>query len=166
MNEDNEKGGRHCLFCKATKGATQLTSEFEYETIRRMNPIVLAYIGDATYEQKVRLEMIRRYPNQKIHELHKKAVSFAKAKSQADIVHALRAAELLSEEEWYFVKRGRNTQSMPPKNADVNDYRYATGFEAMIGYLFLSGREDRLERILHFAFERILGARSADGSEQ
>lgn len=124
--------------------------------IRAMNPIVLAYIGDATYEQRVRYKLILNYPNEKIHVLHKKSVSFAKAKSQAAVLHALRERDLLSEEEWYFVKRGRNAQSIAPKNADMVDYRYATGFEAMIGYLALLGDEERIEEIVNFAFGIIL----------
>lgn len=125
--------------------------------IRGMNPVVLAYIGDATYEQKVRRRIIMLYPNEKIRSLHKKGVAFAQAKSQAKIVREMRARDMLSEEEWYFVKRGRNTQSAAPKNADVTDYRYATGFETMIGYLVLSGEDERIDRIVDFAFERILG---------
>ncbi len=122
-----------------------------------MNPIVLAYIGDATYEQRVRKELILRYPKEKINLLHKKAVSFAKASSQAKVLHHLRAQEWLTEEEWYFAKRGRNTQSIPPKNADVTDYRYATGFETMVGYLALSSQEERLDELVQRAFEIILG---------
>ncbi|MDO5062035.1 MAG: ribonuclease III domain-containing protein [Peptostreptococcaceae bacterium] len=128
----------------------------EIGQIRAMSPIVLAYIGDATYEQKVRRRLIMLYPNDKINELHKKAVSFAQAKSQAKIVQALREKEMLTEEEWYFVKRGRNAQSIPPKNANVVDYRYATGFEALIGYLALCGEEERIDQIVDLAFEMIL----------
>ncbi len=122
-----------------------------------MNPIVLAYIGDATYEQKVRYQIVTKFPNEKINALHKKAVSFAKAESQAKVLHAMKEKEMLTEEEWYFVKRGRNAQSIPPKNANVVDYRYSTGFEAMIGYLALSGNIERIEQIVDFAFGIILG---------
>ena len=125
-------------------------------TIRAMNPIVLAYIGDATYEQRVRKQLILHYPKEKINALHKKAVSFAKAASQAKVLHMLRERGWLTEEEWYFAKRGRNTQSIPPKNADVSDYRYATGFEAMVGYLALSSQEERLDELIELAFEIIL----------
>lgn len=129
----------------------------EIGQIRAMSPIVLAYIGDATYEQKVRRRLIMRYPNDKINELHKRAVAFAKAKSQARIVQELREKGSLTEEEWYFVKRGRNARSIPPKNADVVDYRYATGFEAMIGYLALLGAQERIEEIVDYAFGMISG---------
>lgn len=121
--------------------------------IRNMSPIVLAYIGDSTYEQRVRLKLINLFPNEKINVLHKKAVAFAKASSQAKVVHFLREKEILTDEELYFVKRGRNTQSSVPKNADIADYRYATGFEAMIGYLVLGGHMQRVDEIVEFAFE-------------
>lgn len=123
--------------------------------ITAMNPLVLAFIGDATYERKIRLSIIKRNPNDKIRDIHKKVVEFAKAKSQSKIIKALQERELLTEEEWYFVKRGRNTHSMAPKNADVTDYRYATGFETMIGYLELAGNKKRIDEIIEFALDII-----------
>lgn len=123
-----------------------------YNQIVAMSPIVLAYIGDATYEQMVRKRIVMEFPNEKINALHRRGVSFAKAQSQAKVVQHLRENELLTEQEWYFIKRGRNSFSAPPKNAQVTDYRYATGFEAMMGYLELSGQRERLEEIVQIAF--------------
>lgn len=117
-----------------------------------MNPIVLAYIGDGTYELLVRKKMVENYPNDKIQSLHKKTVSFAKAASQAKIVRSLREAGFFTEQEWAWVKRGRNQQSIPPKNADMSEYRYATGFETLIGFLDLSGHRERIEEIVEAAF--------------
>ncbi|NCB71881.1 MAG: Mini-ribonuclease 3, partial [Clostridia bacterium] len=99
--------------------------------ISAMNPIVLAYIGDGIYELLVRKKMVENYPNDKIQSLHKKTVSFAKASSQAKVVRTLREEDFFTEEEWAWVKRGRNQQSIPPKNAVMSEYRYATGFETL-----------------------------------
>ncbi len=120
-----------------------------------MNPIVLAYIGDGTYELMVRKKIVEIYPNDKIQSMHKKTVAFAKAASQAKIVRTLREQEFFTEEEWNWVKRGRNQQSIPPKNAVMSEYRYATGFETLIGYLELSGQTSRIEAIVEKAFEII-----------
>lgn len=120
-----------------------------------MNPIVLAYIGDGAYELLVRKKMVERYPNDKIQSLHKKTVAFAKAASQAKIVRTLREQDFFSEEEWNWVKRGRNQQSIPPKNAVMSEYRYATGFETLIGFLELSEQKHRIEEIVDRAFEII-----------
>lgn len=120
-----------------------------------MNPIVLAYIGDGAYELLVRKKMVERYPNDKIQSLHKKTVAFAKAASQAKIVRTLREKDFFSEEEWSWVKRGRNQQSIPPKNAVMSEYRYATGFETLIGFLELSEQKYRIEEIVDRAFEII-----------
>lgn len=117
-----------------------------------MNPIVLAYIGDGTYELMVRKKIVEIYPNDKIQSMHKKTVAFAKAASQAKIVRTLREQEFFTEEEWNWVKRGRNQQSIPPKNAVMSEYRYATGFETLIGYLELSGQTSRIEAIVEKAF--------------
>lgn len=128
-------------------------------TLSAMNPLVLAYIGDATYEKEVRKRMIAQHPNDKINQLHRRTVAFSKAASQSHVVNALKEAARLTEREWYFVKRGRNTQSAVPKNANVTDYRYATGFEAMVGYLELSGQQARIAEIVDFAVELIAGER-------
>lgn len=123
--------------------------------ISAMNPIVLAYIGDGTYELLVRKKMVENYPNDKIQSLHKKTVGFAKASSQAKIVRSLREDGFFTEEEWMWIKRGRNQQSIPPKNAVMSEYRYATGFETLIGFLDLSGLRERIEEIVEHAFKII-----------
>lgn len=120
-----------------------------------MNPIVLAYIGDGAYELLVRKKIVDMYPNDKIQSMHKKTVAFAKASSQAKVVRALREQGFFTEEEWSWVKRGRNQQSIPPKNAVMSEYRYATGFETLIGFLELSLQKERIEEIVDKAFELI-----------
>ena len=117
---------------------------------REYSPLVLAYIGDSVYETYVRTRLVAR-ANTQVNNLHKTTINYVKAKAQSDIMKAL-LGQLTEEEEWVF-KRGRNAKSATvPKDADVGEYRYATGFEALIGYLYLSGNIDRLYELLQFAF--------------
>ena len=86
--------------------------------------------------------------------IHVKAIGYVKAKSQALIMHEI--GEFLNEEEEAIYKRGRNAKSPTvPKNADVRDYRMATGFEALIGYLYLIGNKERLKFIFDKSTEII-----------
>ena len=155
--EKNIKGSPsvHSAYMEPVK---KTKAEDIYGAIASMNPLVLAYIGDVTYEKEVRKRVVAENPNDKINIIHKKTVEFSKAISQSKVVNALKEAELLTDKEWYFVKRGRNTQSAAPKNASVTDYRYATGFETMIGYLDLSGQQKRIDSIIDFAFGLVNGA--------
>jgi ribonuclease-3 family protein len=119
----------------------------------QMGSLVLAYMGDAVLEMKIRQHLIACGVG-KPHELQKKAVSYVSAKAQAFIVKSL--WDQLDEEEQRIIKRGRNTRSHTmPKNASVSDYRLSTGFEALLGYLYLSGQQDRLEEILNQAVHAI-----------
>ena len=114
--------------------------------IRMLNPLVLAYIGDSVYDTFVRTLLISRGYGQ-VSKLHKMSIGFVKAKAQADILE--RITEMLTPEEQDIVRRGRNTKSSTvPKNADISDYRYATGFEALIGFLYLTGQIDRLMEVI------------------
>ncbi|SHK50934.1 Mini-ribonuclease 3 [Tepidibacter formicigenes] len=128
----------------------------ENKEVRNMSPLVLAYMGDAIYEVYVRDYLIKKYGMCKVKDLHKRAISFVKAKSQALAV--LYLEENLSEEEMYIVRRGRNQKSNTvPKNADIKDYRYATGFEALIGYLHLSNQKEKMEIIIDKTIKFIEG---------
>ena len=92
--------------------------------------------------------------NRPANELHKIAVGYVKAKAQAQAAHKI--FELLTEEETDIYKRGRNTNiHTVPKNADMADYRHATALEALIGYLYLKGEEERLIKILNLAFDSL-----------
>jgi len=114
--------------------------------ISMLNPLVLAYVGDSVYETFVRTLLVTSKHTQ-VAKLHKMSIEFVKAKAQADILSSI--TELLTEEEQDIVRRGRNTKSgTVPKNADILDYRHATGFEALIGYLYLTGQLDRLMDIV------------------
>lgn len=111
-----------------------------------MPSLALAYIGDAVYEVFVRTYLIQQGTH-KVNHLHKESIGFVSAKAQAEFVKMLVASFSIEEEAVY--KRGRNAKSATvPKNADMTDYRMATGFEALIGYLYLKNHQDRLIEIL------------------
>ncbi len=126
------------------------------ETIdaKQMNPLALAYMGDAVYETYVRQLLLtkgRVKPNQH----HRAATSYVSAKSQAAILKWMFEEELLSEEEVLVVKRGRNAKSgTTPKNTDVQTYKHSTAFEALLGFLFLQNRIERLEELITLIFEQ------------
>ena len=105
-------------------------------------------MGDAIYEDRVRAHVIRQCPTMKVNELHKEAVKFVKASAQAKAVLDLIREEVLSESEITVVKRGRNHASNSPKNADMVEYKYATGFEALLGYLYFIDSPDRMDEII------------------
>jgi len=119
------------------------------EDVEQLSPLVLAYIGDAVYEVFIRTLLVSE-GNAPVHKLHKRSIDFVKAKAQSDIVHGI--MESLSLEEQDIVRRGRNAKSGTiPKNADVTEYKYATGFESLIGYLYLKKEYSRLIQVLKMA---------------
>ncbi|PWK05655.1 Mini-ribonuclease 3 [Tumebacillus permanentifrigoris] len=110
-----------------------------------MPGLALAYMGDAVWEMYIRQHLLCKGEMQP-NSLHKYATRYVKAKSQAGVLHFL--AESLSEEEMSVMKRGRNAKSgSTPKNGDLIDYRHATGFESLLGYLYLQGRFERLQEL-------------------
>ncbi|MGE7186655.1 Mini-ribonuclease 3 [Peribacillus sp. NPDC006672] len=122
---------------------------------KMLNSLALAYIGDAVYETYIRHHLIQKgavKPNL----LHKKATSFVAAKAQNKIIHFFLDSDWLSEEESAVVRRGRNAKSgTVPKNTDVQTYRYSTAFEALMGFLYLSGRIERMEELIKKSIEYI-----------
>lgn len=124
-----------------------------------MSPLVLAYIGDAVYELYVRL-LIVAYGTGKMKDLHHKAVSFVKAETQAGFLKEIEP--MLSPHERNIVRWGRNAKSgQAPKRAQVLDYRHSTGFEALLGYLYLTGRYDRLAQIMA-QVEKLMAEKEGD----
>lgn len=121
--------------------------------VNTVNPINLAFMGDCVYEVHIREYIVRKFPTLKINEIHRKAVAFAKAKSQANVIQTLRESGILTQEEWCWVKKGRNQHSMAPKNVSVADYKYATGFETLLGYLYLVGKKDRITVLIEEAIK-------------
>ncbi len=117
--------------------------------INQYSPLVLAYIGDSVYEIFIRTLLVSK-GNAPVYKLHKQSVAFVKAKAQSDIIHSI--MENLTEEEQEIVRRGRNAKSGTiPKNADVTEYKYATGFETLLGYLYLRKDFDRLTEVLRMS---------------
>lgn len=123
------------------------------QDVRQMNALVLAYIGDSVYDMYVRTYIVHKQRGM-VNELNKLAVGFVKAGSQAFAVRALDA--FFTEEEKGMIRRGRNQKSISvPRNANMSEYRYATGFESMLGTLFLKGEKDRIQDIVVEAIHAI-----------
>lgn len=121
------------------------------EDLKMYSPLVLAYVGDAVFELYIRTLLVSK-GNAPVHKLHKQSISYVKAKSQSDTIH--RMLEDLSAEEQDVVRRGRNAKSGTiPKNADVTEYKYATGFESLIGYLYLKEDYPRLLELLKISVD-------------
>ena len=115
------------------------------------NSLVLAYIGDTLYDLYVRTRLISENENMLAHKLHVQAIKFVKAHGQSEAVKYIEP--VLTEQELAAYKRGRNSKSFTvPKNADVGEYRRATGFEALLGWLYVSKEQDRLEEIMKLAY--------------
>lgn len=129
---------------------------FESDKInaREYSPLALAYIGDTVYDLFIRTKVLEK-GNRHVTVMHKEAVSFVKAHSQSVSAYAIE--EYLTEDELRVLKWGRNAKSnTTPKNADVTEYRMATGFETLIGYLYLNSDNKRLEFLLEKAYEAVL----------
>jgi len=117
------------------------------------SPLVLAYIGDAVYELLIRTRVVNRGSMQ-VNKMHKISAGLVKAKTQADLIKVLQ--EELTPQEQAIYKRGRNARSASTaKNATMIDYRMATGFEALIGYLYLNEEYERLLTLVHDGLEKI-----------
>ncbi len=128
-------------------------AEFSVEEARQLNPLVLAHVGDAVYELFIRSYIVDNNREFSAHKIHLKAISYVKANSQSKIMRNIESK--LTEEEMSIYKRGRNTKSYTvPKNAEVSEYRIATGFEALIGFLFLTDQKSRLKFILEECIKR------------
>lgn len=124
-----------------------LFKEYTKQEARMFNPLQLALIGDAVYEVYVRNYIFNKNQGLSAHKIHVEAIKYVKAQAQSNMMQIL--MPILSEDELYIFKRGRNTKSATvPKNANVRDYRAATGMEALVGYLYLTNQQDRLLEIL------------------
>ena len=123
------------------------------QDVRAYSPLTLAYMGDAIYELVIRTVVVER-ANRSANDLHKKTVRYVKAEAQAAMIQAL-TPELTPDEEAVY-KRGRNAKSYTAaKNASLGDYRKATGFEALLGFLYLTGQTDRLLYLVKKGIELI-----------
>lgn len=121
--------------------------------VSQMNPLVLAFVGDSVFDLFIRSRLALQ-KNESAHKLHIKAIGYVKAAAQSKIAAVVQ--EALNNEEKAIFRRGRNAKSATiPKNADIQDYRRATAFEAVIGYLYLLGRNERLMQLLNIAAEAV-----------
>ena len=120
--------------------------ELEDTDIRTYSPLTLAYIGDAIYELVIRTILVEK-GNTQVNKLHQRASKLVKASAQSEIIEKLKP--YLTEEETGIFKRGRNAKSFTmAKNASMSDYRRATGFEALMGYLYLTEQWDRMLELI------------------
>jgi ribonuclease-3 family protein len=121
------------------------------------NGLALAYMGDAVYEIYVRRHLLKQ-GGTKAHRLHTTATQYVSAKAQAKILHGFLEKETLEEREIDIVKRGRNAKSgTSPKNTELKVYRMSTGFESLMGYLYLDEQLERLEELIEMGFKIIEG---------
>lgn len=120
--------------------------------INTINTISLAYLGDAVYEVYIREYLIRKGIAY-VEDLQREAVKYVSAKSQFKILEFLLNNNFLNEQEIEIVKRGRNyKRTSHPKNTDIITYKNSTGFEALIGFLYLENK-NRLEEIINYILE-------------
>ena len=112
--------------------------------------LTLAYLGDCVYEMYVRSYLVSD-GNHKVCELHKATTKYVCAASQAEFFHKIEG--MLANDELAAFKRGRNAKSHPPKNADVIDYKIATGVETLIGYLYIIGETERISELMSHLFK-------------
>ena len=120
--------------------------------VNLINVITLAYLGDSVYELYVRNYLINK-GIAKVEDLQKEAVKYVSAKGQAKILNYLIESDYLTQEEIDIVKRGRNyKRESHPKNTDIITYKMSTGFESLIGYLYLCKNNKRIDDIMNYIF--------------
>ncbi len=132
-----------------------ISRQFHLEDVdmRTYSPLTLAYIGDGAYELVIRTMLVKR-GNCPVNKLHRRASALVRASAQSDMIKAL--MPLLAPEEEKVYKRGHNAHSATmAKNASPADYRRATGFEALMGWLYLTGQWERMMELIGIGLERV-----------
>lgn len=135
------------------KGLDHLREMFGLENtdIRTYSPLTLAYIGDGIYELIIRTILVEK-GNTQVNKLHQRASRLVKASAQSQMVQTLTTH--LTEEELSVFRRGRNAKSFTmAKNATMSDYRRATGFEALMGYLYLTEQWERMLELIRIGIQ-------------
>lgn len=123
----------------------------EVKRVKLLSPLTWAYVGDAVYEQYIRSYLVTT-TQLKPHKLHIESIKYVKASAQAKILEKIEKE--LTEEEKDIIRRGRNTKNHHlPKHTNIAEYSYSTAFEALIGYLYLTKQEERLQEILKKCIE-------------
>jgi ribonuclease-3 family protein len=131
------------------------TFDIREQDVRTYSPLTLAYIGDGVYELVIRT-MVVEQANRPASELHKLTTAYVKAEAQAKMIVALK--EELTETEAEIFRRGRNAKPYTTaKNATRADYHKATGFEALMGYLYLTRQEERMLELIRRGIELLDG---------
>jgi ribonuclease-3 family protein len=134
-----------------------LKGKFTKDQVKQLNPLVLAIVGDAVYEVFIRAYLVEGNREMNAHKIHIRAIEHVKAHAQSEYMKFL--IESLDEEELSIFKRARNSKSgTTPKNANLNEYKWATGFEALVGFLYLSEKNERL----NYIFEKIINSNLGD----
>lgn len=127
------------------------TFSLKEQPLAQYSPLALAYIGDGVYDLIIRTMMVEK-GNARVNQLHKKVSNLVKAATQAQMIHKLEP--ILTERERSVYHRGRNAKSYTKaKNASVMDYRCATGFEALVGYLYLDHQMERILELIKYSLE-------------
>jgi len=121
--------------------------------LNTINPLVLAYIGDAVYEVEIRKYLIMKKIN-KVNDLQKESLKYVSAVSQSLHVNKLISNDMLSQDEIDVYKRARNSRvNSHPSNTDIVTYKQATGFEAVFGYLYLNDKNERIKELISLIVE-------------
>ena len=121
------------------------------EEINLLSPLTWAYVGDCVYELYIRTNLVSK-TNLKPNKLHIETIKYVKAKSQAELLEKIQ--DKLTDEEKDIVRRGRNAENHHlPKNANIQEYMYSTAFEALIGYLYLCKKEERVKEIIELSIK-------------
>ena len=117
----------------------------------QMNALQLAYLGDSVWELVVRYDLIVRKLN--VQHMHRNCVNLVNARSQSQLLHTL--LSILNDPELEIVRRGRNAHARHPvpKNQNPDDYAMSTGFEALFGYLYLTGQNERIKQLIEYLKE-------------
>ena len=132
--------------------------EFKFEHNALPGSLELAYMGDTVYDLYVRSHLVAQ--GGRVGALHRQAVRFVCAHAQSEALG--RVEDMLTEDEAGVVRRARNTRQSPPRNADPGEYHRATALEALIGYLYVTGRRERLDEMLKAALPPEIIAESKD----
>lgn len=116
--------------------------------LRSLNSLSIAYIGDCVYDLYLRNHVMKKFKTMKSNKLHLEVINYVSAKAQKNAYFKIK--HLLNEDEEIYFKKGRNSKVKTiPKNSSVSDYKISTGFETIIGYLYITKKFDRLDFILN-----------------
>ena len=123
--------------------------------IRCVNSLVLAYLGDAVYEEYIRMYLVEKEIG-KVNDLQRESINYVSAKRQAFFLDKMLDRDFFNEDEISVIRRARNAKSHPnPKGCSVIEYKKATALEALIGYLKLENKENRIDEVMNYIVEEL-----------